>query len=659
MFSSQNAAHSAASSSTSQSFQYKPLTDPDSEIRLLRIHPVGRFRKHHIVTDKAIHTIKDLIPRSTRHKVRHKVNPEPNYSSKVHCDIFHVTLDKAPPYKALSYTWGSPSDDHYSIFLHRRRFLVRENLWLALQQFHTMPEPLVIWIDAVCINQADDKERNEQVAKMKTIYEQAEEVFVWLGPSYQGSHLAFQFMQKMYDHRHVVAWIAQMFTQPELRESLVALAALVNRDYWWRMWIVQELISAKSISLHCGADSIGAAALDETQSLFRAMEDRELGFTTDHLFNLLPTALNLRGWLMYRSIYDVRVFQTAFAAQSLSFFQTLLYNWDRATTDPVDMVYGLAALANSRSKYQIQINYSLSASEVYIDLARKEFQHCTTLEILTLARAGSRLPHLPSWVPDWSRADSRYFFYDITVPEYGYSAAGKSRCDIAVADAGDILVLKGVAIGKVEIVGDRPAMTHFTDLENAGPAFLSWWALLGTNGVRGERRQEQFGRTLICDQFLDQDHVGWGREECLRAVVGRFVDFISDYVPAEEIDSELVSVRSWMIQRYKEVDQHLGIVFSEQRMRDINRSWVQQSENFIWDRRFFLGSSNIMGLATEGVKAGDIICVPLGCPQPMIFRKVEDHYVVIGEAYVDGYMRGKAIEMLENGELELETFELH
>lgn len=78
------------------------------------------------------------------------------------------------------------------MILSGQTFLVRENLWLALQQLQTQPTPIVIWIDAICINQSDELEREEQVTKMKAIYENAEEVILWLGPSYENSHLAFQ-----------------------------------------------------------------------------------------------------------------------------------------------------------------------------------------------------------------------------------------------------------------------------------------------------------------------------------------------------------------------------------------------------------------------------------------------------------------------------------
>ncbi|KAG4415970.1 hypothetical protein IFR04_010920 [Cadophora malorum] len=652
MSSGRDNAYRSALPSTSQAFQYDPLTDPESEIRLLRILPqlvlaqpvLVRYPRRRSAPGALPSSLYDIASLTDSNYMERDLINVGTRLPAVRCEIFHAKLHEAPPFKALSYTWGSPNDPQHSIIMNGRTISVRENLFLALQQFHTRPETLIIWIDAVCINQADENERNEQVAKMKTIYEHAEEVCVWLGPSYKDSHLAFKVMQDMYDHRDDVEWIVRLFSQPDVKKAVLALTHLVSNHYWWRMWIVQELVSARSISLHCGVEAIAAAALNETQSLFRAMGYKDHGFRNDHLFDLMPTDSELRARLQYQGMYDVRIFQNAFDAQNLSFFQTLLYNWHRETTEAEDMVYGLAALANSRSEYKISIDYSRSVTEIYVDLAKKELQHCTTLEI--------------------PRERDRVLVFQAfrLGCQIGRAVVNITSCMLSenlISDVGDVLVLKGVVIGKVEAVGERPAMTHWTDLEGAGRTFLSWWALLGTTGGRGERRQEQFGKTLICDRLMDRNHEGWRREEVCRSIVGRFVDFFNEELPAEEIGSELVSARSWMVQRTKEIDEQLGYRFAEEYMKDFNRTWVQSSAYSFWNRRFFLGPSNIMGLAPEGVEEGDIICVPLGCPHPMIFRKVEDHYIVIGEAYVDGYMRGKAIEMLENGELELETFELH
>ena len=131
-------------------FIYQELNHGANDIRLLRILP------------------KNSMPRKG-----HVEN-----SSEVHCELFHANLDQHPSYKALSYTWGSDTSPKHIIYLDGCQFEVRENLWCALNRFQSDNIELIIWIDAIYINQTIDRERNHQVAKMNMIYEQATEVVV-------------------------------------------------------------------------------------------------------------------------------------------------------------------------------------------------------------------------------------------------------------------------------------------------------------------------------------------------------------------------------------------------------------------------------------------------------------------------------------------------
>ncbi|EUC46971.1 hypothetical protein COCMIDRAFT_45858, partial [Bipolaris oryzae ATCC 44560] len=106
-------------------------------------------------------------------------NPQPA------CRIFHASLDQHPSYRALSYVWGDKSDTRH-ILVNGRTFEVTRNLFEALNSI-VESESFVIWIDAICINQADDEEKGWQVALMGDIYRQTSEVIAWLGPSAHNS----------------------------------------------------------------------------------------------------------------------------------------------------------------------------------------------------------------------------------------------------------------------------------------------------------------------------------------------------------------------------------------------------------------------------------------------------------------------------------------
>lgn len=85
---------------------------------------------------------------------------------RVTCSL-HVArlVDVAGQYEALSYEWGPPISEMETISIEEKFFAVRPNLYLALEHLRLQSDIRVLWIDALCIDQADEKERNHQVSK--------------------------------------------------------------------------------------------------------------------------------------------------------------------------------------------------------------------------------------------------------------------------------------------------------------------------------------------------------------------------------------------------------------------------------------------------------------------------------------------------------------
>ena len=65
--------------------------------------------------------------------------------------------------------------------LNERDFRVRLSAWYALWQMQLHAHPRRLWIDSICINQADNEEKSAQVSLMGTIYASAEYVAACLG----------------------------------------------------------------------------------------------------------------------------------------------------------------------------------------------------------------------------------------------------------------------------------------------------------------------------------------------------------------------------------------------------------------------------------------------------------------------------------------------
>jgi hypothetical protein len=76
-------------------------------------------------------------------------------------------------------------------------------------------------------------------------------------------------------------------------------------------------------------------------------------------------------------------------------------------------------------------------------------------------------------------------------------------------------------------------------------------------------------------------------------------------------------------------------------------------------RKFLITRNGYLGLAPNTSKKGDIIAVLFGCTTPMVLRPTADkRYEVVGEAYVHGFMEGKAMDDLANGCFQAEMLDL-
>ncbi len=102
------------------------------------------------------------------------------WHEEISCHLITVSLEDSPQFEALSYVWGD-ANDTLSIQLKGDFFPVTRNLEAAIRRLRMKTEERVIWIDQLCINQADAAEKSIQVAMMPRIYKSCKEVILWLG----------------------------------------------------------------------------------------------------------------------------------------------------------------------------------------------------------------------------------------------------------------------------------------------------------------------------------------------------------------------------------------------------------------------------------------------------------------------------------------------
>ena len=132
---------------------------------------------------------------SGHHSIRLlRLLPHEDESADIQCELYEYSLQnscRTHLYEALSYVWGSP-EKKLHIFMHGHSFEVTVNLHAALLRLRNDSMERVVWVDAICINQANEKEKEHQIQSMAKIYSQANRVIVWLGEAEDDSDQALE-----------------------------------------------------------------------------------------------------------------------------------------------------------------------------------------------------------------------------------------------------------------------------------------------------------------------------------------------------------------------------------------------------------------------------------------------------------------------------------
>lgn len=162
--------------------------------------------------------------------------PSSKATAEITMTLFCVPSLQFHKYHALSYTWGHPSDPKHTISLNGRPFSVGTNFHNALVSLRQEARPLLLWVDAICINQDDEVEKGVQVALMGAIYQKAERIDIFLGMATPKSYQLFEFLKRECNADDVTQENGE-----EIETEVVAsFVEFCDREWWTRVWVMQE-----------------------------------------------------------------------------------------------------------------------------------------------------------------------------------------------------------------------------------------------------------------------------------------------------------------------------------------------------------------------------------------------------------------------------------
>lgn len=529
-------------------------------------------------------------------------------------------------YTALSYTWGDPSNPGVIVLNDGYEMSITRNLEAALREFRSRTESIWLWVDAICINQADDDEKGRHVAMMRSFYVSASSTWVWLGTSDTSSDSAMDIVQ---------SFLSEDFTDDDFwlikRESWGNIDDLLRRSWWTRIWVIQEVLSSKRVHVWCGSKRIDFECFVKLKQI-----SLDLGV---QVTRRQPFAHIWNNWTRYRN--DV-------SNGGAPLLQWMATTQNFKSTLRCDKIYALLGISYEDTRAAIIPDYSYRTSDslLYTRVTAHLLMQCRSLLPLQLGLHGKADDlTLPSWVSDLLTLQagpitlqfrSEYIAcgrYRSMTPRFLPDFEHPSSCP---EDAS--LVLKGVVVDQVDIIEPMPEVPIYpgTDFDEDEETLM----------LRHELTRLTCGRWLtIVNAHFSNHHTDLTaeREEYYTAfwrtiIADRLFDGTGP--PGPEFSQHFQDWQAGMVTKGAIEFRNAAV------MHCVCRS-------------FILTGGGRSGLAPTATRTGDLVCLLRGGDVPFVLRREDMRkgcYRFVGEAYVHGIMQGEASERL--GGDEVEEFEI-
>ncbi|KAI0424366.1 heterokaryon incompatibility protein-domain-containing protein [Xylaria sp. FL1042] len=588
-----------------------------------------------------------------------------------------IPIEDLGGYEAVSYVWVDPGPlgSAYEILIrdgddNGTLPLRGGSIFAALHQLRLPDRPRRIWADQCCINQDDPVERSQQLQFMNRIYQGATCVLVWLGlDTNNEATSAFGLIHELDDVLGKQS-VDDLCLERLLRDNQEVIRALTDRAWFKRGWVVQEIGTITPAIMKWG--------------------DAEISWDT-----LANVCEKLKGYHHLRSMFRINTSDIPFLfrrfiepddnthhANRFNFVYELQRARHLNFSDDRDRVFAFLGHFSVRSQHAlgcgpvaITADYTKTVEETYINTAVQILQVNPAATCIVLAavqhprgslpsRCDTRVQEdmsleawisdkrrLPSWVPDWRWSEGII----LAEPICPHLAHGGSTAKLQII-GGDNLVLRvhGVEIDTITACSKPLLSSDFYGTKSPGqpPTIVEWlW-----REICGKKRFN------LSDEYLDG-----------RPAFFAFMQTLSNgCVQATGHECKLyheVPDDVWLRKAARYVVESLGDsddVLSE----DVRRAAAdgeRESHHENWSRwatsasegRVFARTANgYYVLGPAALEVGDIICVLFGSKVPFCLRPMGRRYLLVGECYTHGLMKGEAMDMLAQDEISEKSFDI-
>jgi hypothetical protein len=300
--------------------------------------------------------------------------------------MYHIP--KPSGHIAVSYVWGTdePSDQ---VLINGKAFFVRNNLFSFLQQmFATRTTTIPFWIDAICLDQSNVRERNHQVGQMGRIYRDAHQVFCWLGQGTSDDAVS-KFLESRCQVRlgrdvaenamllplHCV-FLDSVYSLRDFDNIKACIILLGGSSYFTRTWVVPEYLSNDKTLMIYGKFALHWSSMHSLAHYSKYLEDVPF---LDSCIRILQ--------MTRRAIGD--------GGEKFTLTKLLANTSTTQCTDPRDRIYSALSLFGS----DIAVDYSIDTLKLLLNTWSETSERYQDLSILIKALSlDHRILEDPRWI---------------------------------------------------------------------------------------------------------------------------------------------------------------------------------------------------------------------------------------------------------------------
>ncbi|KAK3983898.1 heterokaryon incompatibility protein-domain-containing protein [Cladorrhinum sp. PSN332] len=605
----------------------------------------------------------------------------------VSCILYELPVGRAPPYKALSYAWDNGGDSsQFRISCNGAAISVSRNLYAALRRLRHPTEIVHLWVDAICINQQDDRERTHQVGMMREIYQHSQEVAIWLGEKsgqdavgenikWRGMSPCVDWAGDERDEKYWNGFLARE-TKPSRETNdvfgafcifwllaigvdalkikplrhmgeqsntiLNGLQAIMEQKWWTRIWVIQETVVATKARVYY--DRISAP----WSMLTQAADTHNKGLLATDSDSVYPYIQPLsRFSRMMGNIEGIRkAWRSPFHLVEL--LQTLRQFRSREATDPRDKVYALLGIIQDwDGPGKVSPDYTTPIHRVFRQTTTALIKHTSSLDVLAGVHGtpNSTFPgspvRRPSWVTDWSFPPNTNERYRLdTLCLYNTSNNDDTSTPRPTRLHGSsILEIHGFLFDQVWHVSPKQILPNDDRFEvlyrgiNLSRVAAKAWkhelqSLKGAemNYPGGSYMYDAFCRTLCADVEYSRDTNPGELRRARKNISSAYSAWLNSDGNKRRRNTSIID-RYWQERYVSQKDQTKEDVEAEN-----STAFYHAVDRAAGGRRFFITRKGYIGLGPQDTNPGDSLSVVSGSTVPFILRKLRHPITCIDAA---------------------------